>query len=212
MTILVKSVTFYGLEACTIEVQVQIASGMPSFSIVGLPDKAVSEAKERVKSALHAIGLALPPKRITVNLAPADVLKEGSHFDLAIALGLLTAMDVIPKEVSDEYLVMGELALDGRIRPVSGVLPATVHAQSHGLGILCPAECGCEAAWISDVKILAPATLLALISHIKGERQIKPPLAPQIDESQTQGFGDLADIRGQETAKRALEIAAAGGA
>ncbi len=147
MVALVHTVAFSGIDVCPVEVQVQIANGLPAFSVVGLPDKAVAESRERVRAALVAIGLGLPPKRITVNLAPADVLKEGSHFDLPIAVGILAAMDIVPREEVLNYTVMGELSLDGRISPVSGVLPAAISAHAHERGLICPAAQGAEAAW-----------------------------------------------------------------
>ena len=138
----INTVSFQGVEVRPVDVQVQIASGLPAFTIVGLPDKAVAESKERVRSALHALGLSLPPKRLTVNLAPADLAKEGSHYDLPIALGLLGAMGVIPKEDLRNYVVLGELALDATIRSVTGVLPAAIHASVNDNSLICPQECG----------------------------------------------------------------------
>src|SRR5271166_762161 len=120
----VRTVAFHGVEVIEVETQVTIVSGLPAFTVVGLPDKAVAESRERVRAALTALGLALPPKRIIVNLAPADVLKEGSHFDLPIAIGLLVAMSVLPADEIDGYVCLGELALDGSLMPVAGVLPA----------------------------------------------------------------------------------------
>ncbi len=205
----VNTVAFQGIDVLDIDVQVQIASGLPAFTIVGLPDKAVAESRERVRSALGALGLALPPKRITVNLAPADVLKEGSHFDLPIAIGLLVAMEVLGAEDIAGYTVLGELALDGATAPVAGVLPAAMGAVAHSRGLICPAQCGGEAAWAGDLEVLAPQTLLALVNHFKGSQVLTPPEPKLADEDVT--YPDLADIKGQETAKRALEVAAAGG-
>ncbi len=205
----VQTVAFQGIDVLTIDVQVQIVSGMPAFTIVGLPDKAVGESRERVRGALAAIGLALPPKRITVNLAPADLAKEGSHFDLPIALGLLAAIGTIPEDALAGHVVLGELALDGAIAPVAGVLPAAIAASADGLGVICPASCGGEAAWAGEIEVLAPLTLLALINHFKGSQVLSPP-EPALAEAPG-AVPDLREIKGQETAKRALEVAAAGG-
>ncbi|MBN9412591.1 MAG: YifB family Mg chelatase-like AAA ATPase [Candidatus Paracaedimonas acanthamoebae] len=205
----INTVSFQGIEPLAIDVQVQITTGIPSFSIVGLPDKAVAESRERVRAALHSLGLALPPKRIIVNLSPADIQKEGSHYDLPIALGLLVALEVLPFEEVHQYVALGELALDGRISSISGVLPAALHASSQGQGLICPEPCGKEAAWAPEIDILAPSTLLALINHFKG-LQLLPRPSPGVTENSHHAF-DLIDVKGQETAKRAFEIAAAGG-
>ena len=205
----VNTVAFHGVEVVDVDAQVQMASGLPAFTVVGLPDKAVAESRERVRAALGAMGLALPPKRITVNLAPADLLKEGSHFDLPIALGLLVAMGVLPSDEIGSYSALGELALDGRISPVAGVLPAAMHALAAERGLICPAAQGGEAAWANGIEVLAPDSLLALVNHFKGRQVLNPP-EPALADAQAEG-PDLMDIKGQETAKRALEIAAAGG-
>jgi magnesium chelatase family protein len=205
----VATVAFLGLEARAVEVQVQISSGLPKFLVVGLPDKAVAESRERVHAALAAIGLSLPPKRITVNLSPADLPKEGSHYDLPIALGMLAAMGAIDVETLAGYVAVGELGLDGRIAPSPGVLLAAMHASSRSLGLVCPAAQGAEAAWAGDVEVVAAPDLIALLNHFRGSGVLRPP-AP--GEAEPPGHGpDLAQVKGQETAKRALEIAAAGG-
>lgn len=204
----VLTVALSGIEAAPVEVQVSLVPGQPQFAIVGLPDKAVGESRERVRAALAAIGLALPGRRITVNLAPADVLKEGSHYDLPIAVALLQALGAVPADVVEENLILGELSLDGRITPVAGVLPAAIAAARLGRGIVCPAANGSEAAWAGKAPVLAPDHLVGLINHWKGTQVLSPP-RPQLAEDDTAGL-DLADIKGQEAAKRALEIAAAG--
>ncbi len=205
----VQSFAFAGIEALAVEVQVQISSGLPAFLVVGLPDKAVGEARERVRAALTAMGLSLPPKRVLINLAPADLLKEGSHFDLPIALAVLAAMDVLPREDLLEFAAVGELSLDGTLNPVAGVLPAAIAASARGLGLICPAAQGGEAAWAGQIAVLAAPDLLALINHFRGQQVLTPPEPAGIADAGA--AADLQDVRGMETSRRALEIAAAGG-
>ena len=205
----VSTVAFLGLEARAVEVQVQVSPGVPHFVIVGLADKAVAESRERVRAALAAIGLALPPRRITVNLSPADLPKEGSHYDLPIALGLLGAMGIVDAETLGHYLVVGELGLDGRIAPVPGALLAALHAAERDLGLVCPGAQGPEAAWAGGVEVIAAPGLLALLNHFKGTGPLAPPRPGEAERPVI--TADLAQVKGQETAKRALEIAAAGG-
>lgn len=206
----VQTVAFQGIDVLSIDVEVQIASGLPAFTLVGLPDKAVGESRERVRAALHSMGLSLPAKRMTVNLAPADVLKEGSHYDLPIALGLLVAMDVLPQDALSGYFALGELGLDGSLRAVTGALPAALNAQGAGCGLICPAASGAEAVWAGDLDVLAPSTLLQLINHFKGVQVLCRPSAT-LDTPPPLMQRDLASVKGQESAKRALEITAAGG-
>ena len=206
----VSTVSFEGIEARVVDVQVQVAPGGVAFILVGLPDKAMTESRERVRAALIASGLALPAKRITVNLAPADMPKEGSHYDLPIALGIMAAIGALPSDALAGFTVLGELALDGSITPVAGVLPAAISANARGQGLICPAACGSEAAWAaSDLEILAPRSLIQLANHFRGTQVMARP-EPAVAKM-AGALPDLRDIRGQESAKRVLEIAAAGG-
>jgi magnesium chelatase family protein len=206
----VSTVAFEGIEAKPVDVQVQITAGLPAFTLVGLPDKAVAESRERVRGALAAIGLALPPKRITINLAPADLPKEGSHNDLPIALGLMAACGAVAPDALAGYCVIGELSLDGAITSVAGALPAAMGANGLDKGLICPESCGAEAAWASaDMNLLAPPNLLALINHFKGLQTLPRP-EPALEEAPAI-LPDMSEIKGQESAKRALEVAAAGG-
>lgn len=209
MVVRVTTVAFEGIEARTVDVQVQVTSGNVVFVLVGLPDKAVAESRERVRAALVASGLALPAKRITVNLAPADLPKEGSHYDLPIALGIMAAIGAIPPDALEGFTVLGELALDGSITAVNGVLPAAIAANARGQGLICPAGCGPEAAWAAqDLEILAPRTLIELANHFKGTQLMARP-EPSV-ATLAGNLPDMRDIKGQESAKRVLEICAAG--
>ncbi|WP_305986543.1 YifB family Mg chelatase-like AAA ATPase [Roseibium sp. MMSF_3544] len=206
----VTTVAFQGIDAVPVDVQVHVGPGMVAFNVVGLPDKAVAESRERVRAALSASGLALPAKRVTVNLAPADLPKEGSHYDLPIALGVMAAIGAIPAEFLDGYVVLGELGLDGTLAPVAGVLPAAMGANALGKGLICPAASGSEAAWAdADMDILAPRSLIQLANHFKGTQILSRPAAKL--QGNPGVLPDLAEVKGQETARRALEIAAAGG-
>lgn len=209
MVATVRTVAYLGLDARGVEVQCQVAPGKPKFAIVGLPDKAVAESRERVHAAISAMGLSLPPKRITVNLSPADLPKEGSHYDLPIALALLGAMGIVDAETLASYVVVGELGLDARVAASPGVLLAALHAAEHELGLVCPVSQGPEAAWAGQVEVIAAPDVLSLLNHFKGSSLLRPP---QPGEAEERAIGpDLAQVKGQETAKRAVEIAAAGG-
>lgn len=211
----IKTVAFEGIDVTPVDVQVQIGAGLPAFTVVGLPDKAVAESRERVRAALTSIGLALPAKKIIVNLAPADLAKEGSHFDVPIALGVLVAMGVLPADALQGYVALGELSLDGSLLPVAGVLPAALMASATGEGVICPQASGAEAAWAGEhVEILAPSSLLAFINHVKGRQVLSPPSMPQAEDNHREKplyMPDLREVKGQATARRALEVTAAGG-
>jgi len=175
MVVRLRTVAFEGIDVVPVDVEIAFAAGLPAFTVVGLPDKAVAESRERVRAALGAIGLGLPPKRITVNLAPADLPKEGSHFDLPIALGLMAALGLVPAEELDAYVALGELSLDGRLNPVAGVLNAAVAAMADERGLICPARSGPEAAWAGNAAVLAPDSLIALVNHFKGTQLLDTP-------------------------------------
>ncbi|HSG33199.1 MAG TPA: YifB family Mg chelatase-like AAA ATPase, partial [Sphingomonadaceae bacterium] len=209
MVALVSTVAYLGLEARSVEVQCQVAPGLPRVHVVGLPDKAVTESRRRVQAALAAMGLSLPPKLITINLSPADIPKEGSHYDLPIALALLAAMGVTDAEQLTDWIAVGELALDGRIVPSPGVLLAAIHASGQEKGLICPAAQGSEARWASGVPVCAAPDLVSLLNHLKGTTRLPEAQPGEVEEV---GHGpDLKMVKGQESAKRALEIAAAGG-
>ncbi len=206
----VRTVAFQGIEAVPVDVQVMIAPGKVGMHIVGLPDKAVAESRERVQAALHASGLSMPAKKVTVNLAPADLPKEGSHYDLPIALGLMAALGAMPGDALDAYVVLGELSLDGTTAAVAGALPAAIGANAEGKGLICPHGCGPEAAWAgADIDILAPRSLIAIANHFRGTQVLSRP-EPSVHPAAS-NLPDLADIKGQESARRALEVSAAGG-
>ncbi|MDP3339047.1 YifB family Mg chelatase-like AAA ATPase [Frigidibacter sp.] len=202
------TVAFEGVEARIVEVQCALTPGLPAFTVVGLADKAVSEARERVRAALSALSIALPSKKITVNLSPADLPKEGSHFDLPIALALLAAIEILPREEVENTVALGELSLDGRLVPVIGALPAAMAAAAEGRMLMCPKACGAEAAWVGATQVIAPASLTEAIRHYTGQSPLLPA-APGEVVADT-GTRDLRDVKGQERARRALEIAAAG--
>ena len=208
MTALAYTVAFDGIEAKLVEVQCAVIPGMPAFAIVGLPDKAVSEARERVKAVMNHLAIALPSKKITVNLSPANMPKEGSHFDLPIALALLAALDILPRDDVAATVALGELSLNGNLLPVVGALPAAMAAVEDNRTLMCPAACGPEAAWVEAARVIAPPTLAAAISHFTGQGILAP--ATPGDVTTEAAVRDMSEVKGQERAKRALEIAAAG--
>ena len=206
-----STVAFVGIEARPVHVEVRITPGKHVFTVVGLPDKAVAESRERVRNALHAIGLGLPWTRLTVNLAPGDLPKEGSHFDLPIAIAMMVAMGAISPEAIEGFAAIGELQLDGQIRAVPGALPAAVGANAMGKGLICPEACGSEAAWAAEtMNVIAAPHLISLVNHLRGTQTLRRP-TPTIDREAATNLPDLRDVKGQEMAKRALEVAAAGG-
>ncbi|WP_170346404.1 YifB family Mg chelatase-like AAA ATPase [Ruegeria atlantica] len=202
------TVAFQGVEARTVEVQCAVSPGLPAFSIVGLPDKAVSEARDRVRSALSAMAIALPSKRITINLSPADLPKEGSHFDLPIAVALLSALEIIPADAAEGTIALGELSLDGSLVPVVGALPAAMTAASEDRMLLCPKASSAEAAWVGATQVIGAGSLGDVVRHFSGQCPL--PAAQPGEVNLTPSVRDLRDVKGQERAKRALEIAAAG--
>jgi magnesium chelatase family protein len=205
----ISSLAFSGIDIIDVDVQVQIEPGIPKFTIVGLADKTIAESKERVRAALSSIGLSLPAKKILINLAPADLIKEGSHFDLAISAAILASLGTLPADEINNYLILGELSLDGTILPVNGVLPVAIGATARNKGVICAKKNGPEAAWSGNDNILAPYNLLELINHFKGTQILSQPKTGVFNSGVQ--YPDLQDIKGQKVAKRALEIAAAGG-
>ncbi|MEP4637891.1 MAG: YifB family Mg chelatase-like AAA ATPase, partial [Yoonia sp.] len=208
MSAVAYTVAFDGIDAKMVEVQCAVSPGMPGFAIVGLPDKAVSEARERVRAALTHMAIALPSKKITINMSPANMPKEGSHFDLPIALALLAALEILPRDDVAGTVSLGELSLNGDLVPVIGALPAAMAAATEGKVLVCPNACGPEAAWVDAAKVIAPQSLAAAIRHFTGQAVLDAAVAGEVHVDAN--ASDLAEVKGQERAKRALEIAAAG--
>ena len=209
MTSQVSTLTFNGISINEVRVQTTVVPGLPNLIVVGLPDKIIAESRERVRAALHSIALTSPNRKILINLSPANLVKEGSHFDLPIAVSLLVKLGILPEQELQKYLIMGELALSGDILPVIGALPAALGANQRNLGVICPEANGGEAAWSGNDLILAPKNLLCLINHFKGTQHLSMPKS-KLAIPQKKYITDFQEVIGQETAKRALEIAAAG--
>ncbi|AOE88102.1 magnesium chelatase [Pseudomonas sp. TCU-HL1] len=198
-----------GVEAPAVTVEAHLANGLPSLALVGLPETAVKESKDRVRSAILNSGFDFPPRRITLNLAPADLPKDGGRFDLAIALGVLAASGQLPAGALEEVECLGELALSGALRPVQGVLPAAMAARAAGRTLIVPRENAEEASLAGGLTVLAARHLLELTAHFAGHTPLAPYQAHGLVEERPP-YPDLAEVQGQVAAKRALLVAAAG--
>ena len=210
----VLSSAVFGIDAYTVDVEVDIATGLPAFSTVGLPEGAVKESKDRVKAAIKNSGYEFPSRRITVNLAPADIRKEGAAFDLPIAMGILAAMDLVRKDKLDTFFILGELSLYGEVKPIRGTLPISVAARNSGLrGLIIPDGNTKEAAVVKGVEVLAVKNLFEVVDFLNGNREIQPAKVDleEIFSEEISYPVDFNEVKGQEHVKRCLEVAAAGG-
>ncbi len=205
-----KSMGLHGIDGFMVEVEADLSQGLPGFDVVGLPDTAVRESRDRVRAAMKNAGYTYPVSRITVNLAPADVKKEGSVYDLPLLLALLCASGQLKTKLSHAAFV-GELSLQGAVRPVRGVLPMVIAARDAGIKeVYVPADNGNEAAVVDSITVYPVTDILSLLTHLRGEQPLTPLIADDFSATEEDGFVDFADVMGQETARRAMEIAAAG--
>jgi len=210
----VNSAALYGIDALRVEVEIDLASGLPQLATVGLPEGAVKESKDRIRAAVKNCGYTFPAKRITINLAPADIKKEGSAYDLPMAIGILAAEGVIDKKLFDDFLLIGELSLDGTVKPVRGALPIAMAANRERIkGLILPEQNASEAAVVREVEVLGVRDLPQVVEFFNGSRSIDPVFVNLDDlfNQHSQYTADFNDVKGQQHVKRALEVAAAGG-